>query len=81
MLILNSKIYDNLQTHRSNLARLALGAVTKYLSEMLKEEIIEWVAWTREARLGELVYMEPCPPGCSLVKGAPNFKAGVSDLS
>jgi len=41
---------------------------------MSKEEVKDWVVWTRAARLGELVYKEPCPPGYSLVKGAPNFK-------
>jgi hypothetical protein len=75
-----SQIYDNLQTQRSNLARFALATVANYLSEMSKEEVKEWVDWTRAAHLGELVYKEPCPPEGSLVKGAPNFKAGISYL-
>jgi hypothetical protein len=55
--------------------------VTNYLSEMSKEEIKEWVDWTHAAHLGELIYKEPCPLGGSLVKGALNFQAGVSDLN
>jgi hypothetical protein len=55
--------------------------VTKFISEMSKEEVKEWAAWTRAARLGELIYKDPYPLGCSLVKGAPNFKVSVSDSS
>ncbi|KAI9511008.1 hypothetical protein F5148DRAFT_1147149 [Russula earlei] len=72
--VFHHTIYDNLQTIRSNLARTTLGNVITFLSEMSKQEVKEWVVWTRAARLGELVYKDPCPPGCSLVKGAPNFK-------
>ena len=80
ILILAYKMYDNIQTQRSMVARQAIDAVKMFLSEMEEEEIKEWVAWTRASRLGELVYKEPCPPGHSLVKGALNFKAGLSSL-
>ena len=65
---------------RSNLAHAGLASIMTYLSEMTKEEVKDWVVWTCAARLGELVYKEPCPPGYSLVKGAPNFKVHVLDL-
>ncbi|KAF8236009.1 hypothetical protein L208DRAFT_1376270 [Tricholoma matsutake] len=72
--VFHHTIYNNLQTLRSNLARAGLGTVVTYLSEMSKQEVKEWVVWTRAACLGELVYKEPCPPGYSLVKGLLNFK-------
>ncbi|KAI9452026.1 hypothetical protein F5148DRAFT_1289806 [Russula earlei] len=72
--VFHRTVYDNIQTHRSNIARHAIEAVTAYISELSKVEIKEWVDQTRAARLGELIYAEPCPPGYSLVKGAANFK-------
>ena len=53
--------------------------VTYFLSSQSKEDIKEWAEWTCAARLGELVYLEPCPRGCSLDRKAPNFK--VRDLT
>ncbi|KAI0289301.1 hypothetical protein BC826DRAFT_971075 [Russula brevipes] len=67
-------VYDNIQTHRSNIARHAIETVTTYISELSKAETKVWVTQTCAARLGELVYAEPCPSGYSLVKGAKNFK-------
>ncbi|KAI9442802.1 hypothetical protein F5148DRAFT_1293155 [Russula earlei] len=72
--VFHRTVYDNIQTHRSNIAHHAIEAVTAYISELSKVEIKEWVDQTRAARLGELIYAEPCPPGYSLVKGAANFK-------
>lgn len=48
--------------------------MTAYISELSPVEVKEWALEIRAARLGELIYAEPCPPGYSLVKGALNFK-------
>ncbi|KAF8805246.1 hypothetical protein BYT27DRAFT_7258348 [Phlegmacium glaucopus] len=72
--IFHQTIYDNIQTHRSNIARHAIEAVKAYISELSKAKIKEWAIEICAAHLGELIYAEPCPPGYSLVKGASNFK-------
>ncbi|KAJ8472592.1 hypothetical protein ONZ45_g16598 [Pleurotus djamor] len=69
-----SQIYDNINTHRSNIARFALNLLKVFLSDMSSNEIQAWVTWTLAVRLGELVYREPCPLGYSLDKDSPNFK-------
>jgi hypothetical protein len=75
-----SKIYSNIQVQRSHLASRALEELKVFLSDMSTEQISEWTTWTRAARLGELVYSEPCPPGYSLVKGSHNFKVRMLNL-
>lgn len=74
------KIYDNIQTHRSNIARHAIEHVTAYIAELTKDEVKKWAVVMRATRLGELIYAEPCPPGYSLVKGAANFRVRLVNL-
>lgn len=78
--LLLEKIYDNIQTHRSNIARHAIEQVTAYIKELSKDEVKKWVTLMRATRLGELIYAEPCPAGYSLVKGAANFWVRFANL-
>ncbi|KAF9488378.1 hypothetical protein BDN71DRAFT_1513115 [Pleurotus eryngii] len=72
--IFHQTIYDNINMHHSNLACTALSLIKLFVSDMTKSEIWQWVQWTLATRLGEVVYAQPCPPGYSIVKDAPNFQ-------